>query len=127
MSGYRADGSGAVPVRPLELGERVKFHGDRRWWTVQALSPNYAVLVRQVAFQPAGTLCYTVLDWRNGVRGACNLIGQGYGDGSYSRAQCTQMLARFEARQLDVSQRNWVRIRFADDKPAAPAPAPAST
>jgi len=48
-----------------------------------------------------------------GVRGPCNLIGQGWGDGSYTEAECAQMLAEFEAGKLEVSQRNWVPIKFA--------------
>lgn len=40
---------------------------------------------------------------------------QGYGDGSYSEAECARMLAEFEDGDLEVSQRNWVRIEFADD------------
>ncbi len=112
---YPGDGRWAVEPRPLTVGQRVKLAGDRYWWTVKAVTPNFAALTRQAEFHPAGTLCYTVLDWRNGVRGPCNLIGQGYGDGSYSEAECAEMLAEFEAGDLEVSQRNWVRIEFADE------------
>ncbi len=108
----------AVTPRPLKVGDRVKFIGDRRWWTVRAVSEHFAALVRQVEFRPAGTLYYTVLDWRNGVRGPCNLSGQGYGDGSYSEAECARLLAEFEAGDLEVSHRNNVAIKFADE-PAA--------
>jgi len=111
-SRYRRDGSGAVPPRPLIVGERVKLAGDWRWWTVRAVSENFVALTRQADFQPAGTRCYAVLDWRNGVRGPCDLIGQGYGDGSYSETECTEMLAKFEAGELNVSQRNWVAIEI---------------
>lgn len=80
----------------LEVGRRVRLDGARKTWRVQALSENFAACVQQADFEPKGTLCYTILDWRNGVRGPCNLIGQGYGDGTYSEAQCAEMLARFE-------------------------------
>ena len=123
---YSTDGSGAVLPRPLVVGERIRFADDRRWWTVKAVTEHFAALTRQAEFQPSGVLCYTVLDWRNGVRGPCDLIGQGYGDGSYSEKQCAQMLALFEAADepfepgpsrlvLHVSQRNWVPIEFAED------------
>jgi hypothetical protein len=113
---YRADGSGAVQPRPLVVGQRVKLAGghSQRRWTVRAVTEHFAALTRQVEFQPAGTNRYTVLDWRNGVRGPCNLVGQGYGDGSYSEAECAEMLARFESGDFEVSQRNWVRIEFVD-------------
>ena len=64
----------------------------------------------------------SVLDWRNGVRGPCNLIGQGYGDASYSEAECVEMLGRFESGDLEVSQRNWVPIRFTDESASITAP-----
>lgn len=92
----------------------MKFAGDRRWWTVKAVTANFAACTRQAEFERAGTLCYTVLDWRNGVRGPCNLIGQGYGDGSYDEIECGRMLAGFEAGDLKVSQRNWVPIEFTE-------------
>ncbi|MCW2632069.1 MAG: hypothetical protein JWR88_1031 [Pseudonocardia sp.] len=92
-------------------GDRVRLDPDpRRWWTVQAVSPHFAVCVQQVPFKPKGTLRYTVLDWRNSVRGPCDLIGQGYGDGSYSEQECVAMLAEFESGELEVSYRNRVPL-----------------
>jgi hypothetical protein len=109
---YRTDGSGAVLPRPLVVGERLKFDGDRLWWTVRAVSEHFAALTSHAKFEPAGTRCYTVIDWRNGVRGPCNRIGQGWGDGAFTEEQCAEMLAEFEGGRLEVSQRNWVPIRF---------------
>lgn len=81
----------------FQVGDRVKLAPDRRrWWTVQAVSDHFTVCVQQVPFRSKGTLCYTVLDPRNDRRGPCNLIGQAWGDGSYSIAQCAEMLAEFE-------------------------------
>lgn len=117
MTRYRRDGSGAVEQQTLTAAQRVKLAGDRRWWTTRAVTEHFAALVRQAEFQPAGTYCYTVLDWRNGVRGPCNLIGQGYGDGTYSQAECTRMLAEFEVADLEVSQRNWVPIELTAVEP----------
>lgn len=111
---YPTDGTHAVAPQPLTVGQKVKLDTDRRWWTVRAVTEHFAALTRQAAFHPAGTNCYTVLDWRNGVRGPCDLIGQGYGDGSYSEAECAEMLARFESGDLEVSQRNWVPIEVRD-------------
>jgi hypothetical protein len=111
---YSTSNPGPAEPRPLVVGERVKLDTDRRWWTVKAVTDNFAALTRQAEFHPRGILCYTVLDWRNGVRGPCNLLGQGWGDGSYSEEQCATMLAEFEAGQLEVSQRNWVPIQFGE-------------
>lgn len=134
----------AQPVTPiaLEVGNKVKLAGDNRWWTVQAVSENFVACVRQAEFEPKGVYRYTVLDWRNGVRGPCDLIGQGFGDGSYSQEQCAEMLTGFEydykkdpdyieaqrafdageadkvtwpsKLHLNVSQRNWVRLSIVD-------------
>jgi hypothetical protein len=91
-----------LPAQPsvepiaLKVGDRVRLDGKPKRWTVQAVTENFAALVQQVPFEPKGTLQYTVIDWRNGIRGPCNLIGQGFGDGSYSREECARMLAQFE-------------------------------
>lgn len=127
MSRYWTDGRDAVEQLPLTPGDRVKLYPDGRcWWTVQAVTEHFAACVQSAPFKPKGTLQYTVLDWRNGVRGPCDLIGQGYGDGSYSPAECERMLAEFEHPRpgdgfdwepLAVSQRNWVRLRVLDHRP----------
>ncbi|TFD16197.1 hypothetical protein E3T26_04765 [Cryobacterium sp. TMT1-21] len=85
------------PITPisLEVGDQVKLRPRGRW-TVRAVSANFAALVRQVPFAKKGTLQYTVIDWRKGIRGPCDLIGQGYGDGSYTQTECTEMLLDFE-------------------------------
>jgi hypothetical protein len=128
---YFQDNPPAHPQIALNVSERVRFAGDNRWWTVKAVTANFAALTRQAEFEPKGVLCYTVVDWRNGVRGPCDLIGQAWGDGSYSEEQCGEMLAEFEAADepdppadadgtwparnvLHVSQRNWVRIEFTE-------------
>lgn len=129
---YRTDGSNAVTQIPLNVGDKVKFVDDRRWWTVKGVTEHFAALTRQAEFERAGILCYTVVDWRNGVRGPCDLIGQAWGDGTYSEAECAEMLAAFEAAEdrpeddgapymlkLHVSQRNWVPIEFTEVPAAA--------
>ena len=133
-------GEYAKPVTPVEMkvGDKVKLTGDDRWWDVKAVSEHFVACTRQAPFQPKGTLVYTVLDWRNGVRGPCDLIGQGWGDGTYTEQECSEMLEGFEYdyRQdpdyieaqraydageadtvswpsklhLQVSQRTWVRL-----------------
>ncbi|WP_280371102.1 hypothetical protein [Nocardia wallacei] len=81
---------------PMAVGDHVRLDGKPRRWTVQAVSEHFAALVQQAPFEARGTLQYTVIDWRNGIRGPCDLIGQGYGDGSYSRQECERMLSEFE-------------------------------
>lgn len=128
---------GKNPMEPLDLsvGDRIRLDGKRMTWEIRAVSKHFAVAVQNTKHGPA----YTVLDWRNGVRGPCDLIGQGYGDGTYSREQCSEMLEGFEYDfekdpsyqeakrkaqeegknswswqpkhfQLNVSHRNWVKL-----------------
>lgn len=54
----------------LRVGDRVKFHSDRRWWDVRAVSPSgsHAVLTRTQAFGREG-LVYTIVSWTEGRRG----------------------------------------------------------
>jgi len=49
---YRTDGSGAVLARPLVVGERLKFDGDRLWWTVRAVTEHFAALTRPHSTPP---------------------------------------------------------------------------
>lgn len=96
----------------LQTGDRVHLGwSPPRWlWQVQAVTENFAACVHQVPFRKAGEVWYTVLDFRNGRRGPCNLVGQGYGDGTYSEAECAEMLAGFESGDLEVSHRNNVPL-----------------
>lgn len=129
------------PEQRPQVGDAVKFDGDRRWWTVKANTEHFTALTRKEAF--SDDLCYTVIDWEKGVRGPCNLLGQGYGEGVYDEAECTAMLAEFEAGRpealdayakpfldqgltswpahayLEVSHRNRVRVVIRDVKAGA--------
>lgn len=108
-----------VEVVLLSPGDKVKLHdGGKNWWTVKAVSENFVAVTQQVPFQKSGVLQYSVLDWRNGRRGPCNLIGYGYGEGTYDEAECAEMLAEFESGQLEVSHRNNVRLAIMEVKAA---------
>lgn len=52
---------------PLEVGQEVKFLGDRRWWKVRAANAVCVVLTRSAAFGQG--LIYTVIVWSEGRRG----------------------------------------------------------
>jgi hypothetical protein len=85
------------------------------WWDVRARGERYVVLTHQWPFHPKGELMYSVADLEQGVRGAINLIGGGYGDGTYSDAECLAMLGGLEhpephAEPLEVSHRNVVKL-----------------
>lgn len=131
-----------VEPLPLEVGDLVKLEeGGNVWWHVKAVSENFVAVTRS----EFGHVRYTVLDWRNGVRGPCNLIGQGFGDGKYTEEECAEMLTGFEYNyendpnyieakraydageterctwtspplDLEVSSRNWMPLKVLEHK-----------
>lgn len=100
------------PQTPIELavGQRVKLHLDSRrcWWTVRGLTADTVVLTRQRDFRPRGERVYTVIDWRAGVRGPVDVIGQGW-DVSTDEL-CQELAELVRAGEWRISQRNWVPI-----------------
>lgn len=69
---------------PLAVGQQVRFSLPssvrRLWWDVRATTDDgrWVVLTQQAPFQPTGDLRYTIIDWQRGLRGPCNLSGQGW-------------------------------------------------
>lgn len=65
----------------LAVGQKVLLaHAapPNRKWEVQAVNDRFVVLTQQRPFHPRGEVQYTIIDWDRGVRGPCNLIGQGW-------------------------------------------------
>lgn len=94
----------AIPV-----GARVRLGrvGNRRqWWRVRAADDRYAVLTHQADFRPKGRLKYCVIDQDRQVRGPINLVGHGYGDGTFSDQECAALLAEMQSGALEVTWRN---------------------
>lgn len=103
------------PMTPVAMavGQRVKLGAERQWWTVRGVAgEQVVVLTRQAPFRRRGALEYTVLDWRSGVRGPVNVIGQGWGVDTDEQCQELAELVRDE-RWL-VSVRNWLPIDVTD-------------
>ena len=94
-------------------------HGGREqnWWTVRAQDDRYVILTRQAPFRPAGEVEYTVIDWERGVRGPCNLIGQGW-HATMPDGECEHLLRALNGLdddghpQVEVSHRNNVPIQI---------------
>lgn len=107
---------GRQPVAPVAmcLGQRVRFESDRRWWTVRGVTADTVVLTRQAAFAPAGTRVYTVIDWRAGVRGPVNVIGQGWDIDTDE--ECQHLADLVSDGEWAISQRNWVPIAVVEVK-----------
>lgn len=106
----------------IRVGDRIRFdpQEQRLWWTVRARSSRYLVAIRQVSFRPRGTLQYSVVDltWSPrpadhrlppGIaRSSLNIVGGGWGDGTYSTQECEEILEAIESGEWELSTR---RIR----------------
>lgn len=105
---------GGVPLAAIDLavGTRVKLlHGNdiRRWWTVRACDDRFTILTRQADFESAGTSVYTIIDWKRGVRGPCNLIGQGWDvDEPNGCQELLAALQRHVAREQRFGNAEWL-------------------
>lgn len=90
---------------------RVKFpETGERWWTVRALHGDFVVVTQQVPFEKKGILRYSVLDLQQGVRGPCNLVGQGWSGIDTDRG-CRTLARAMSLGVVSVSGRNNVLIR----------------
>lgn len=101
----------AEPMTPvaMTMGQRVKLDSERQWWTVRGVAgEDVVVLTRQAPFRRRGALEYTVVDWRAGVRGPVNTIGQGWDVDT--DAQCQELAELVQAGKWAVSSRNWLPI-----------------
>jgi hypothetical protein len=96
-----------VAQLPLTLGQQLHLAGDPNPWHVSAVSEHFAMLCRRFAGTLAGTgrwpeIIYTVIDWRQGVRGVCDALPD---EAPHTQAECAALLTRFESGELKVSSR----------------------
>jgi hypothetical protein len=96
----------------LKVGEQIKFFPRGSdiagWWTVRARDDRWIIATAQAPFRKKGELVYTVVDltgWqnhrRNGagmgvVRNRLDIIGGGWGDGTFSDTEIAEMLAALQ-------------------------------
>lgn len=106
----------------VQRGARIRFANDVPWWwDVRLASDRFAILTRQATFRPKGQLFYTVVDWEQGFRGPANEIGQGWGDGTFTDAECWSLMAALQDEDdfHEISWRNRAPIEIAQVRKAA--------
>jgi hypothetical protein len=54
------------------VGDKIRFRGEKQRYTVQAVSERFAVLTKP--FNPRRTVLYTIVDFEKQIRGTENLI-----------------------------------------------------
>lgn len=91
----------------LTEGDKIKFEGQKRPFTVQATSKRYTVCSKP--FNARKTTTYTIVDWLDRVRGPEDLI---FGMGAETQEQCFQMLVRLLDGESKVSRRRRLPLDF---------------
>jgi len=68
-------------MQRFKVGDELIFSGEgkenTKWWKVEAADDNFAIATRYSVRWPS-KYYYTIVDYKNDVRGPCNLIGQGW-------------------------------------------------
>jgi hypothetical protein len=93
----------------LEVGQRVRLAPGRREWTVRAQTTDVVVLTQA---DRNGVLSYTVIDYRAGVRGAANTLGNGWL--VQTDEKCQELADLIQAGHFEVSHRNWVPVELVE-------------
>lgn len=57
---------------PVMLGAKIWFAGEKQGYTVKACDTRYAICTKP--FNPLRTVLYTIVDFKEGIRGRNNLI-----------------------------------------------------
>lgn len=92
---------------PLKFydGQKVKFKSEKQRYTVICSSKRYAICTK--LFNAKHTVFYTIIDQKENVRGAENLI---FGMGAETKEQCMEMLIRLLDGDSEVSHRNRIEL-----------------
>lgn len=101
----------------VEVGSKLRFEGEKQMFTVQASNRVYSVCTKPLnmirrrgggKYEHEKTVLYTIVDWRNGIRGTENLV---FGFGAETKEQCEEMLERITNAGSDISHRNWTDLK----------------
>ncbi|QTF70593.1 hypothetical protein [Arthrobacter woluwensis] len=107
-----------IQIQPGQLrrGDRVRTQNgnSRTWWAVQVAGPRFVIMTKAQEFAPTGSdPYYTIVDFEKGVRGPCNLIGQGWDMTSRGPYVGSRLLhVHLLDGELAVSHRNNVPLDF---------------
>jgi hypothetical protein len=89
-----------------KVGDRIRFYGERRRYTVQAVSASgrYLACTKPFAVYGPTAVVYTVVDLVEGLRGVDDSIGNSLG--YETREDCERSLALFEDGSFGYSRRS---------------------
>ena len=94
-----------------KVGDKIKFLEEKQKYTIRAIGKRYAICTK--LFNPKKTILYTVVDFRNNIRGRENIV---FEFGAESDKQCLEMLERLESNETEISRRNYIKLNIENDK-----------
>jgi hypothetical protein len=89
----------------LKKGDKVWFPGEKQGYTVRARNDRYAICTKP--FNPRKTVLYTIIDFKQQIRGTENLI---FCMGFETDKQCEEALERLINRESEITRRNRVPL-----------------
>ncbi len=92
----------------IVIGSKIHFAEEKRPYTVRAVNDRFAICTKP--FNPKRTFLYTIVDFKERVRGTENLI---FCMGFETDEQCREALARLCSGESAVSHRNRIPLRLA--------------
>lgn len=93
------------PGLKIPVGSKIKFFREKQKYTVRA--SNACFLICTKPFNARKTTLYTIVDRKEGIRGAENLV---FGMGAETDQECREMLQRLTEGETEVSHRNRVDL-----------------
>lgn len=98
-----------IDPKTLEVGQKVKFHNDHLWFTVQSRNERYVICN---AITKKNTF-HTILDLDQEIRGDDNLV---FHEGYDNQGECDLRLQDFINGEIEISHRNRVPLIIVDIK-----------
>lgn len=93
---------GKVPV-----GAKIKFAEEKQKYTIRASNACFSICTKP--FNPKKTVLYTIVDWKEKIRGTENLV---FGAGAETRKDCEEMLERLTQGESEISHRNNIKLKI---------------
>lgn len=100
----------------IPVGSKIKFFNEKQSYTVMASNICFSICTKPLnqikrlggkKYKHDKTVLYTIIDWREGIRGTENLI---FGFGAETMKQCEEMLERLTNGDSEISYRNRVNL-----------------
>lgn len=88
-----------------KVGDKVKFKREKQRYTIQACNDRYLICTKPM--NALKTVLYTIVDLKEKIRGAENLV---FGLGAETKQSCEEMLFRITTNDTEISYRNRIPL-----------------